>query len=63
MIVEVHGGPAAVESMRELLESRGFRTAVDPNPAMPNLSLLFGRRTKKSRRRSTPMLAGGVPRS
>ena len=40
--VEVHGGDQATRAMLELLAQRGYRTAVDPNPAIPTLSLVYG---------------------
>jgi hypothetical protein len=42
IVVEVHGGVAATRAMTELLRQRGFRTAIDPNPAIPTLSLVYG---------------------
>ena len=42
IVVEVHGGESATREMAEMLAGRGFRTAVDPNPAMPTLSLVYG---------------------
>lgn len=42
MIVEVHEGEEATRSMVELLSRRGFRTAVEPNPSFPGLSLVYG---------------------
>lgn len=42
IVVEVHGGESATREMSEMLAGRGFRTAVDPNPAMPTLSLVYG---------------------
>jgi FkbM family methyltransferase len=42
IVVEVHAGEAATHAMLALLEQRGFRTAVDPNPAVPSLALVFG---------------------
>ena len=42
IVVEVHGGAAATRAMTALLGQRGFRTVVDPNPAMPTLSLVYG---------------------
>lgn len=41
MIVEVHYGVAATQAIVEQLRRRGFRTAVDPNPTFPTLSLVF----------------------
>jgi FkbM family methyltransferase len=42
VVVEVHGGDAAVEAMGERLASRGFRVKVGPNPTFPRLSLVYG---------------------
>jgi phthiocerol/phenolphthiocerol synthesis type-I polyketide synthase E len=42
IVVEVHGGVMATRSMLDLLDQRGYRTAVDPNPAIPTLSLVYG---------------------
>jgi len=44
--VEVHGGDAATRAMIENLTQRGFHTAVDPNPAIPSLSLVYGVRNQ-----------------
>jgi FkbM family methyltransferase len=41
IIVEVHGGEAAIKNTADLLGRRGFRTTVDPNPAMPTLALVY----------------------
>jgi phthiocerol/phenolphthiocerol synthesis type-I polyketide synthase E len=41
IVVEVHGGDGATRAMVELLDQRGFRTAVEPNPAIPTLSLVY----------------------
>ena len=41
VIVEVHH-VAATQAIFEQLCRRGFRTAVDPNPSFPTLSLVFG---------------------
>ena len=46
IVVEVHGGIAATRAMTELLRQRGFRTAIDPNPAIPTLSLVYGVRPR-----------------
>ena len=42
IIVEVHEGSDATRDMVGLLEGRGFRTAVAPNPTFPSLSLVYG---------------------
>jgi FkbM family methyltransferase len=42
IVVEVHGGVAATLAMADTLRQHGFRTAVDPNPAIPTLSLVYG---------------------
>jgi phthiocerol/phenolphthiocerol synthesis type-I polyketide synthase E len=42
IVVEVHGGEAATQAMLKVLSERGFRTAVEPNPAIPTLSLVYG---------------------
>jgi phthiocerol/phenolphthiocerol synthesis type-I polyketide synthase E len=44
VIVEVHGGIPATQRLADLFKRHGFRTAVDPNPAMPSLSLVYGTR-------------------
>src|ERR1019366_7061027 len=41
IVVEVHGGPEATKAMTDQFERRGFRTAVDPNPSLPGLSLVY----------------------
>ena len=41
IVVEVHGGTEATQDMTDLFERRGFRTAVDPNPSLPDLSLVY----------------------
>jgi phthiocerol/phenolphthiocerol synthesis type-I polyketide synthase E len=41
-VIEVHGGESATRTMVELLTQRGFRTTVEPNPAIPTLSLVYG---------------------
>jgi FkbM family methyltransferase len=41
LVVEVHGGESATRSMIDLLDRRGFRTAVEPNPAIPTLALVY----------------------
>jgi FkbM family methyltransferase len=41
-VVEVHGGDESTRAVESLLVRRGFRTAVEPNPAMPALSLVYG---------------------
>jgi phthiocerol/phenolphthiocerol synthesis type-I polyketide synthase E len=46
IVVEVHGGAAATQGMLDLLSQRGFRTAVEPNPAIPTLSLVYGVRPR-----------------
>jgi FkbM family methyltransferase len=57
VIVEVHYGTAATRAIVEQLRLRGFRTAVDPNPAFPTLSLVFAVRENEmgvdERRRQT----------
>jgi hypothetical protein len=35
-------GLFATRAMLAMLTQRGFRTAVDPNPAIPTLSLVYG---------------------
>ena len=42
VVVEVHGGEAATKAMMDRLSQHGFRTAVDPNPAIPTLTLVYG---------------------
>lgn len=42
IVIEVHGGESATRAMLAMLTQRGFRTAVDPNPAIPTLSLVYG---------------------
>lgn len=42
VVVEVHGGDEAIRAMVESLRRRGFRTAVEPNPTFPTLSLVYG---------------------
>jgi FkbM family methyltransferase len=44
IVVEVHGGPEADEAMVALLGRRGFRTAVERNPALPSLALVYATR-------------------
>ena len=41
-VVEVHGGEEATRAIVELLVQRGYHTAVEPNPAIPALSLVYG---------------------
>jgi len=41
LIVEVHDGAVATRDLVDMLARRGYRTAVDPNPAMPSLSLVY----------------------
>jgi len=41
LIVEVHDGVVATRDLVDMLARRGYRTAVDPNPAMPSLSLVY----------------------
>ena len=48
IVVEVHGGISATRAMAELLGQRGFRTTVDPNPAIPTLALVYGVRCPRS---------------
>jgi FkbM family methyltransferase len=42
VVVEVHQGEKATQAMMALLRQRGFRTAVEPNPTFPSLSLVYG---------------------
>ena len=42
VVVEVHGGEEATRDMEESLRRHGFRTAVEPNPSFPSLSLVYG---------------------
>jgi FkbM family methyltransferase len=42
VVVEVHEGDEATQAMVEVLRRRGFRTAVEPNPTFPSLSLVYG---------------------
>ena len=42
IIVEVHEGDDATQALADLLRGRGFRTAVEPNPTFPSLSLVYG---------------------
>ena len=46
VVVEVHGGEKASQAMMDRLSQRGFRTAVDPNPAIPTLTLVYGVRPR-----------------
>jgi FkbM family methyltransferase len=42
VIVEVHGGEVATRKLGALLRRHGFRTAAEPNPTFPSLSLVYG---------------------
>ncbi len=42
IVVEVHGQEGAAQAMAALLDQRGFRIAVEANPAIPTLSLVYG---------------------
>lgn len=53
VIVEVHQGEEATRQIVGLLEGRGFTTAVDPNPALPGLSLVYGVRESRGVSSST----------
>ena len=44
VVVEVHQGEEATRAIVALLSWHGFRTAIDPNPAMPGLALVYGTR-------------------
>ena len=44
VVVEVHQGEEATRAIVALLGRHGFRTAIDPNPAMPGLALVYGTR-------------------
>ena len=44
VVVEVHQGEEATQAIVTLLGRHGFRTAIDPNPAMPGLTLVYGTR-------------------
>jgi FkbM family methyltransferase len=44
VVVEVHQGEEATRAIVALLSRHGFRTAIDPNPAMPGLDLVYGTR-------------------
>jgi FkbM family methyltransferase len=42
VVVEVHEGAQATQALTELLHRHGFRTAVEANPSLPSLSLVYG---------------------
>lgn len=44
VVMEVHDGEEATRSMVERLQRHGFRSAVEPNPTFPDLSLVYGTR-------------------